>query len=260
MAFNQHEIEQLLADTGRRCCICGTLHKVQVHHIIPQEEGGTDDIDNAVPLCPNCHDEVHGRYVRGRTTRTYTPGELKLHRQRTIELVRKEAEWAPGTPLWEQDKELILFYAQCLDRPAFRTHFHQEMSFSAFDRAMEDTLLALNTGYWRTREGAFIDRSKGKSYIVNPEWRKKLDEIVNILEEVRRRFHEAVGFNEMLYRLRYPDFPHRMYEIEMMMEGRFRHDRSFSNWMDEERNRAIGILNTILKEIGYSSLLTMDRW
>jgi hypothetical protein len=29
---------------------------VQVHHIIPEEHGGPDTIDNAAPLCPNCHD------------------------------------------------------------------------------------------------------------------------------------------------------------------------------------------------------------
>jgi hypothetical protein len=260
MAFKQEEVEQLLADTGRRCCLCGTLHKVQVHHIVAKDNGGSDDIDNAIPLCPNCHDEVHGRYTYGRSTRTYTSRELKLHRQRTIELVRKEADWVPGSAAWNQDKELILFYAQCLDRPAFRTHFHEEMSFSAFDRAMEDTLLALNTGYWRTRDGAIIDRAKGKSYVVHAEWRDKLDKITQLVEEIREKFHEAVGFNEMLYRLRHRA-PHRMmHEMEMEMEARFRYNRPVGEWMDEKRNEAIELLNSILEEIGHQPLCTMDRW
>lgn len=257
MAFNQNEVEKLLADTGRRCCLCGTLHKVQVHHITPLNERGTDDIDNAIPLCPNCHAEVHAGYGYGRTTRTYTASELKLHRQRTVELVRKESQWAPGTPVWTQDKELVLFYAQCLDRPAFRTHFHEEMSFSAFDRAMEDTLLALNTGYWRTRDGAIIDRAKGKSYIVHSGWRGKLDEIARCIEEVREKFHKAVGFDEMLYRLRY-DRPHPItHEMEMMMERRFRHDLPFGGWMDGKRSQAIELLNSILAEVGHPPLRTM---
>jgi HNH endonuclease len=29
---------------------------VEVHHIIPQEEGGADTEENAAPLCPTCHD------------------------------------------------------------------------------------------------------------------------------------------------------------------------------------------------------------
>lgn len=260
VGFKNDELERLLAETGRRCCLCGILHKVQVHHIIPRSEGGSDEIDNAITLCPNCHDEVHAGYAYGRTTRTYTTDELRLHRERTIALVRKEASWAPGTPTFYQDRELILFYAQCLDRPAFRTHFHQEMSFSAFDRAMEDTLLALNTGYWRTRDGSVIDRAKGKSYVVRSEWRKNLDRIAQLIEEIREKFHESVGFNEMLYRLRNRDHRRTMHEMEMIMEARFRHDQTFGRWMDEKRNEAINLLNSILTEIGHQPLRTMDRW
>ena len=37
-----------------RCCRCQNIG-IQVHHIIPEEYGGPDDISNAAPLCPNCH-------------------------------------------------------------------------------------------------------------------------------------------------------------------------------------------------------------
>ena len=89
MSFNINEVEQLLADTGRLCCICHTLHDVATHHIIPIKNGGSNAIDNAILLCPNCHNSVHVKYAPGRVTRQYTPSELKLHRQRTIEAVRK---------------------------------------------------------------------------------------------------------------------------------------------------------------------------
>jgi hypothetical protein len=257
MGFNQKEADKLLADTGRRCCICGSLHNVQLHHIIPVEEGGTDDIDNAIPLCPNCHDEVHGHYASGRTTRAYTPNELKLHRQRTIEMVSKEKTWAPGNPWWEEDKNLLLFYAQCLDRPAFRTHFHQELSFSAFDRAMEDTLIAFNTGYWRTRDGTLIERAKGKVHIVHPRWRERVERIVEIVESVRARFREAVGFNRMLY-----DY-HRGYpndfELEKQMDRRFRGDRNLGDWMDAQRQEAIETMNSMLQEIEHQPLRGIDQ-
>lgn len=87
MAFNQAEAEVLLAQTGRLCCICKRLHRVQLHHIIPKEAGGSDDIDNAIPLCPNCHDEVHSGPASGRVTRSYTPGELQQHRQQTMRIM-----------------------------------------------------------------------------------------------------------------------------------------------------------------------------
>ena len=136
MGFDKNQSETLLAYCGRRCCICRKLHRVQIHHIKPKEEGGTDEIENGIPLCPNCHDEVHIRYSSGRTTKSYTETELKLHRKRTIERVKHETKWTAGGREWKKDKELIGFFAQCLDRPAFRTYFHQELSFLAFDKAI----------------------------------------------------------------------------------------------------------------------------
>ncbi len=88
MAFNRSDVENLLVETGRRCCICQLLHLVQVHHIHPVGEGGTDEIDNAIPLCPLCHDQVHANSAPGRVTKSYSHSELKLHRQRTIEMMR----------------------------------------------------------------------------------------------------------------------------------------------------------------------------
>ena len=59
-----------------------------MHHIEP----GDNNIENGIPLCPNCHDEVHTAYSPGRTTRTYSPAELKRHRKRTIEQVSRIVE------------------------------------------------------------------------------------------------------------------------------------------------------------------------
>jgi NADH pyrophosphatase NudC (nudix superfamily) len=36
------------------CCRCKSIG-VEVHHILLESEGGSSDIDNAAPLCPNCH-------------------------------------------------------------------------------------------------------------------------------------------------------------------------------------------------------------
>jgi hypothetical protein len=253
MGFDKRETEQLLAECGRRCCICGRLHQVQVHHITPKEKGGTDDIENGIPLCPNCHDEVHTGYAPGRTTRIYTDGELKLHRKRTIERVKREGNWTPGGAEWKTDKKLIAFFAQCLDRPAFRTYFHQELSFVAFDGAMEDTLLALNTGYWRTRDGAVIQRAKGKSCIVNPDWRKKLEEIASIIENIRRKFSEASGLNRMIGEMARFGSARDMADLEDMMTG-FRSNRGLGESMDEQRQRAIDIMNSLLSEVGMQPL------
>jgi HNH endonuclease len=39
-----------------RCVLCQAAYFFDVHHIVPEAEGGPDTIDNAAPLCPNCHD------------------------------------------------------------------------------------------------------------------------------------------------------------------------------------------------------------
>lgn len=38
-----------------RCVICREP-LVEVHHIIPQKDGGSDELENAAPLCGGCHD------------------------------------------------------------------------------------------------------------------------------------------------------------------------------------------------------------
>lgn len=253
MGFDKKESEKLLADCGRRCCICGKLHRVQIHHIKPKEKGGTDEIDNGIPLCPNCHDEVHTEYSSGRTTKIYSEAELRFHRQRTIEQVKHEGKWTPGSPEWKRDKKLIAFFAQCLDRPAFRTYFHQELSFLAFDKAMEDTLIAFNTGYWRMRDGTLIERGKSKTFVVNPEWRKKLDEIISIIEEIRTKFSDALGLNRMLYEFGRIGHFGRPEDLEDMMKG-FRGDRDLGQWMDNQRQKAIDLMNILLDEVGMQPL------
>src|ERR1017187_3946955 len=40
------------------CCLCHSLG-VEVHHILPQADGGDDSEDNAAALCPSCH-ETYG--------------------------------------------------------------------------------------------------------------------------------------------------------------------------------------------------------
>ncbi|MHB2155765.1 HNH endonuclease [Calditrichota bacterium GD2] len=32
---------------------------LEIHHIIPLSEGGSDTIDNVIALCPNCHRKRH---------------------------------------------------------------------------------------------------------------------------------------------------------------------------------------------------------
>jgi 5-methylcytosine-specific restriction endonuclease McrA len=54
MAFTDKIKKEVRQKAAYQCCICRSIG-VEVHHIIPLEHDGTDDIDNASPLCPSCH-------------------------------------------------------------------------------------------------------------------------------------------------------------------------------------------------------------
>lgn len=60
-----------------------------------------------------------------------------------------------------------------------------------FDRAIEDTLIALNTGVLRTRDGSIIKQADGKSSVQNQLWREKLYTIADMLTAIRRRLKIA---------------------------------------------------------------------
>lgn len=55
MAFTEKLKIEVRKKAAFRCCRCHEIG-VDIHHIIPQTEGGPDDIGNAAPLCQNCHD------------------------------------------------------------------------------------------------------------------------------------------------------------------------------------------------------------
>lgn len=58
MGFSQKIKQNIRKRAHFACCLCFSKN-VEVHHILPQEQGGSDIEDNAAPLCPSCH-ELYG--------------------------------------------------------------------------------------------------------------------------------------------------------------------------------------------------------
>jgi len=58
MAFPESLSREIRRRSHFQCCLCKALG-VELHHIVPQSEGGADTEDNAAPLCPSCH-ETYG--------------------------------------------------------------------------------------------------------------------------------------------------------------------------------------------------------
>ncbi len=57
MPFSEHIKLKVKRRAAFRCCRCQTIG-VDVHHIVPESEGGPNTFNNAAPLCQNCHNQI----------------------------------------------------------------------------------------------------------------------------------------------------------------------------------------------------------
>src|SRR5579862_28052 len=90
------------------------------------------------------------------------------------------------------DEEALTQMAAVFARPAFDTPFQQESSLPAFQQAIEDTVRALNTGIWRTREGDEIRRIPSIHHIKDAKKRAALLDVVREVDEIRRAFKRGL--------------------------------------------------------------------
>jgi hypothetical protein len=94
MAFNRDEVADLLKACHRRCCICHRFCgvKMETDHIVPKDDEGTDDIDNAIPVCFECHAEIHCYNVKHPRGRRFTPEELRGHKAQWLDICANKPE------------------------------------------------------------------------------------------------------------------------------------------------------------------------
>ena len=74
---------------NRRCCLCIKQCglNIEAAHIIDEAAGGSNDADNGIPLCFDCHQEIgsyNDKHPRGNKIR---PDELRARRDRAYALV-----------------------------------------------------------------------------------------------------------------------------------------------------------------------------
>ncbi len=85
--FSPEQRERLLLWCARHCCLCGEACDVliDVHHIVPRADGGTNDDDNAIPLCFDCHGKVgHYNAMHPKGNR-FRESELKKRREQVYD-------------------------------------------------------------------------------------------------------------------------------------------------------------------------------
>ena len=49
---------------GYRCALCDSTRFLQIHHVVPRGQGGTDSPHNLICLCSDCHALAHGTNLR----------------------------------------------------------------------------------------------------------------------------------------------------------------------------------------------------
>src|SRR4030042_6450691 len=88
MGFKREEVSVLLAQCHRRCCICHRFCgvKIETDHIVPKEDSGDDSISNAIPVCFECHAEIHGYNDKHPRGRKFLPEELRLHKDQWLKM------------------------------------------------------------------------------------------------------------------------------------------------------------------------------
>ena len=91
MAFSRDTKERALVEAARHCSVCHKAKglKVEVHHIQPASEGGSDNFDNAIVLCFDCHaDAGHYNAEHPKGTK-FSRQELRRARDEWYRLVRE---------------------------------------------------------------------------------------------------------------------------------------------------------------------------
>jgi len=210
--------------------------------ITPEER---KSVENGIWLCQNCAKLVDN------DDKKYTKALLIEWKRLSEQAALLEVEnlTPPTATSKSDDVELLRFYSQCFDRPAFQDSFREEGSMEAFDRAIEDTITAINTGALRARDGTILAQAKGKSYIANRKWRDKMDVIVDLLRAIRSRYSLAVQTGQI----------HLGGEHEGRQWYHIR-DVEIAEWMDSTRYEVIRLFSELGNEAGIPVLHFPRSW
>lgn len=217
MAINEKKAAELMALCHRRCCICHRFCgvKMELHHMQPKESGGSDDIDNIIAVCFECHAEIasyNDKHPRGRK---FKLEELRLHKKQWLEICRDRPEVilnaarnADVGPLQALVDELE--YNVCAAKilqPGDLSKINAMFITDQFKRAVsegaiavldEDLKLKLLTAYANLNSGnesiiALINRDRGTQPGRKAQFKNVLTEIKQSVPEAHRLLLTFLG-------------------------------------------------------------------
>ena len=109
MAFSEETRIKALVFCGRRCCICHKFcgNNMEIHHIKAKADGGSDDFENAIPLCFDCHAEVRQYDSNHPKGIKFTEKELIIHRDNWY---KKMQHYVPEKEETKKQEEKIFLH------------------------------------------------------------------------------------------------------------------------------------------------------
>lgn len=177
MGFKESEVDRLLAGCHRRCCICHKFcgFKMETHHIKQKADGGKNDIQNAIPLCFECHAEVALYNPKHPKGRKYTNGELLEHRKQWLDLCKKHPEILVNNPTNKDigplegmliELELNLRVAKLAEGPFPWDRIGNSLRMLQYDRAIsEGTFLLLSSELKDVINEAYISIGRINNFV-----------------------------------------------------------------------------------------------
>ncbi len=84
MPFSKKVKAAAFIKCGRHCCICGKFagKNMECHHIVQEADGGDNSEENCIPLCLDCHADVKSFNPHHPKGSSFTPSELRGHRDK----------------------------------------------------------------------------------------------------------------------------------------------------------------------------------
>lgn len=99
--------------------------------------------------------------------------------------------------LINRDADIISAILQNLNRPAFTTRFRSETSLPNFEKALEDTIILLNTGVLRLRDGTLLGKYPSRHQVKDENLKSNLQDLTNLVVHLRDTYLRLKSSNEI---------------------------------------------------------------
>lgn len=209
------------------------------------------DYDNGIYLCAKCHTLIDSQ------PNAYPVALLRQWKESAKEYAAHRLHYSNQVDYEAEDRDYLRFVIRCFSRPAFEEDIWYESNMDDFDQALNDTIYALNTGILKSRDGTIIQRCTMVRNLHSTKWNEQLSRVYEILCQMRRTSETLRSqglYSELLY-------DSGLRHALNCFDGKERAEekRQGIEYFNSARREMLGILSSLLKDAGYSSMPFRNR-